>query len=122
MPYVSPKGNLSSKPPPKKLPTSKASKTGREERGAADSPASSEAPKYVPSVYLEVVSSRDRDAFVVRELEHWKGWGAPRESPEEELDIDPLDGVGAGIQSLQVGENNKDGLVEVREMTVEAGT
>jgi hypothetical protein len=116
MPYTSPLGITTTKPPPKKLPQSKASQA----RSAASSPrltpssnstVSSSKNSYfstissdndgmrednalkphVPSKELGEVSSRDRDAGVVSGLQHWKGWSARRESEDEDEGVDPLD-------------------------------
>lgn len=67
------------------------------------------------------MSSRDLDSSVVIKLAHWKGWGAPRESPEEELDVDPLEAVRTDMEALQVEERKNRVHVEVRE-TVQVGT
>jgi hypothetical protein len=109
MPYVSPLGIQTSKPPPKKLPQSKASQARSAAASANSSPrltASSysttssnystvssdqDGLKHIPAKELGEVSSRDRDARVVLGLAHWKGWNARRESEDEGEEVDPLD-------------------------------
>jgi hypothetical protein len=136
MPYTSPYGVTTTKPPPKKLPQSKASQA----RSAASSPRLtpssnststtssyfSTAPSsqsnytdeliHIPSKELGEVSSRDRDAYVVESLEHWKGWNARRESENEVEDLDPLE---VPPQVVEIGKGSaEDVVVAVREINV----
>jgi len=137
MPYTSPYGVTTTKPPPKKLPQSKASQA----RSAASSPRltpssnststtssyfsntasssqsnKSDELKHIPSKELGEVSSRDRDAGVVESLEHWKGWNARRESENEVEDLDPLE---VQPRVMEIGKGNaEDVMVEVKEINV----
>jgi hypothetical protein len=135
MPYTSPYGITTTKPPPKRLPQSKASQA----RSAASSPRltpsstststnasyfsssnlfspsqTTDELKHIPSKELGEVSSRDRDASVVESLEHWKGWNARRESEDEGDDVDPLE---AGPGPAEIGKGRAQGVVvEIREI------
>lgn len=81
MPYVSPRGNVKEKIPPKKAPTNTTDGIS--------------AP-HQPSAELgEILASRDIDPAVVDSMDHWSGWKSPQHviPDEDELyaSIDPLD-------------------------------
>lgn len=82
MPYISPRGTVTSTIPIRPRP-----------RPIPSAPAKSETPeKHIPSADLGEVNSRDRDPFLAQKLDHWKGWEANHEVPEDKKeDVDPLD-------------------------------
>jgi hypothetical protein len=101
MPYISPKGAIKSSIPPSKPKTKPAS--------AQDNTPSD------GKIYLvESEDTRPMDPKVVEELDHWKGWGARRESEAEDEDVDPL------VESAKTerGTESKD-LVLERTLKVE---
>lgn len=129
MPYVSPNGTLKST---KKLPISNSSKA-RGSTKPSQARADSEVPlAHVPSKELGEVSSRDRDARIVRELGHWRGFVARRESENTEgEDEGPLGEKSVSGESAvsvesegrldDAGEERKSGgvVVDVREVGVD---
>jgi hypothetical protein len=123
MPYVSPNGTIKST---KKLPISNSSKA----RGTAkvERPESVAGLVHVPSKELGEVSSRDKDARIVRELEYWKGFTERRESENEECeDEGPLGEKSVSGESsvsmesdakVDGGEKGKDEMVRVEAVEV----